>query len=218
MGVLRGYSLKIREIGFDAIWTSPLWRFFLALGEPVREKIMSKGFLHFFVKCSLCLGIFCLLLWPARTFADPADVITLLFSGAATCTQLAPGNTCFGSSSSSATITGVFSFDPDTQTIGSWYFFTPFGYISSTDAGSSQDLFFEPGAFFFDYNEIFLDFADEFGGALIGGYLATSLSSPPYVFTSGTATPGVTPEPSSLLLLGTGMLGLGPFIRRFAHS
>jgi hypothetical protein len=46
-------------------------------------------------------------------------------------------------------------------------------------------------------------------------------SNPYYfsLFNSGSATPvSPTPEPSSLLLLATGLLGLAPFIRRFAQS
>ncbi|MFZ0212223.1 MAG: PEP-CTERM sorting domain-containing protein [Candidatus Acidiferrales bacterium] len=185
---------------------------------------MPKGFLPSFVKYSLSFGLLCLLLWPARAFANPSDMVTLLFTGDATCYP-EPGTPCSLSEPLypvGATITGVFSFDPDTQTVGSWYFFTPFGRVSSTDPGASAD-FFEPGTFFFDYYEMVLTFADPNGGPLLGGYIVSTIgydpSIPPYVFTSGIATVGVTPEPSSLLLLGTGLLGLGPFLRRSsAHS
>lgn len=49
-----------------------------------------------------------------------------------------------------------------------------------------------------------------FSGVQINGYEPNSFSAV-FDFTSGAATP--TPEPSSLLLLGAGILGFGPFIR-----
>ncbi|HEV2287715.1 MAG TPA: DUF642 domain-containing protein [Candidatus Acidoferrales bacterium] len=55
----------------------------------------------------------------------------------------------------------------------------------------------------------FEDLAAQFPGGLDLGLDNVSVT--------GTST-SATPEPSSLLLLGTGLLGLGPFIRRFGHS
>jgi hypothetical protein len=79
-------------------------------------------------RCLFAAAIVCLsFLAPGTASAD--STVTLDFAGSGFC--------LIGSCGSGTTVTGTYSFDPDTTSIvGSWSFSTPLGMFSSSDPGA----------------------------------------------------------------------------------
>jgi hypothetical protein len=190
-----------------------------------RLGLVSPGVLGF--------ALLCLLLSPLPAAAD--QIQTYGFTG------IAGGSTVTGTFDF---LLNLSQFPPVSGSIvGPWEFSTPFGVISSATAGAST-LFFTPPSSTHAASEVwgFLDFSSVSSiGQDVTAQLAFSLPLGPLVteitentpngivvlnhpsflssssgatldFTSGAVSP--VPEPPSLLLLGTAMLGCAPLIRR----
>lgn len=196
----------------------------------------GKGFLGIGALC-LCLFVF-----PRPASADSADVITLTVQGTwleLSCSennQFIPySGPCLpevGSVGQTGPMTGSFDFDPDTLSVVSSPVFlsTPFGGFSPAAQTTVTEQTTSAGTFFeFDFfaplccgnpdlagDSFYLSYGPGPSGGTISAYLTAvpgyyNITST-WELLSGTAF--VAPEPSSLLLFGTGLLGLGPLLRR----
>jgi hypothetical protein len=188
---------------------------------------MHKRILGHWAGLSVAIVVLCLFLWPASAMAT--SITTYNFTGTTSIVSINSINGTYGLDLSTDSVAGPWSFSIPRQPLKS-----TFHSISSTDPGAfgtlieSENLFGLPSGF------DILQFSSKLGSVqfivsdpqnagnitlrlnprLKGGFPVLSQYSR-FAFTSGSSTPvAVTPEPSSLLLFGTGLLGLAPFVRR----
>lgn len=174
-----------------------------------------------FAKFSLAIATLCLFFLPRSASADAADVVQYTFVGTATCIGIEPPDICGGTS---ITVNATFSFDDDTNSLTSWSVdafgtecasgsgFYP-GCLQDASVGRSGGIV---NSFDASSGDQFIDLSFNSHGQLesgdiLGGPTACD-SETACTFTSGQLT--ATPEPSSLLLLGTGLIGLALVVRR----
>lgn len=196
---------------------------------------MPRHFVQRFAQLVLAVATITFFLPAKPALASP---MTYNFTGTVVCVTTSCNSIGSVSLGESATVAGIFQFDDGTETIGSFSFSLPNGITLSGSAGDamvlenaggdhSLDLFVfdsnmgllfsdsaEPGPYIIprggpccENDGFFTDFTETISG-----------KTEEFWFTKGDATPDPSPEPSSLLLLGTGLLALGPVIRRFALS
>jgi hypothetical protein len=164
-----------------------------------------------------------LFLVSGRAFADPSDVVAINFSSFAVCNSPSPvGGECLAEGNFAVS----FQFDPDNGSIiGSWTAtsdLTGGSPFAGSNDGGSASVVLSHGVDTFDFFGQGIDLQLAFSSANFVEPISASVQvcNTEVDCSEGTFIGGVTPEPSSLLLGGTGFLtllavvSLGPLIRR----